>query len=76
MSKFVRLWNNTIKSEMEEMSFKIQSDMDGILVDYAKKGYTVEYIGEADVEGPVHGWANPGLESSVRECSATGNGDH
>jgi hypothetical protein len=38
-------------SEMEEMSFKLQSDMDGILVDYAKKGYTVEYIGEADVEG-------------------------
>ncbi len=38
-------------SEMEEMSFRLQSDMDGILVDYAKKGYTVEYIGEADVEG-------------------------
>ncbi|MCK9996090.1 MAG: hypothetical protein KAH56_07400 [Candidatus Krumholzibacteria bacterium] len=38
-------------SEVEEMSFRLQSDMDGILVDYAKKGYTVEYIGEADVEG-------------------------
>ncbi len=38
-------------SEIEEMSFRLQSDMDGILVDYAKKGYTVEYIGEADVEG-------------------------
>ncbi len=38
-------------SGIEEMSFRLQSDMDGILVDYAKKGYTVEYIGEADVEG-------------------------
>jgi len=38
-------------SEIEEVSFKLQSDMDGILVDYAKKGYTVEYIGEEDVEG-------------------------
>ena len=38
-------------SEMEEMSFRLQADMDGILVDHAKKGYTVEYIGEADVEG-------------------------
>ena len=38
-------------SEMEEMSFRLQADMDGILVDHAKKGYTVEYIGEDDVEG-------------------------
>ncbi len=38
-------------SEMEEKSFRLQADMDGILVDHAKKGYTVEYIGEADVEG-------------------------
>lgn len=37
--------------EMENKSFKLQSDMDGVLVDYEKKGYTVEYIGEADVEG-------------------------
>jgi outer membrane lipoprotein-sorting protein len=42
-------------NEMEEMSFKLQADMDGILVDYAEKGYTVEYIGEEDVEGtPTH----------------------
>ena len=38
-------------SAMEEMSFKLQADMDGVLVDYAEKGYTVEYIGEEDVEG-------------------------
>jgi len=38
-------------SEMEEMSFRLQADMDGILVDHAKKGYTVEYVGEEDVEG-------------------------
>ncbi len=38
-------------SGMEEKSFKLQADMDGPLVDYAKKGYTVEYIGEEDVEG-------------------------
>ncbi len=38
-------------SEMEEMSFRLQADMDGILVAHAKKGYTVEYIGEEDVEG-------------------------
>ena len=42
-------------SEIEEKSFKLQSDMDGPLVDYAEKGYTVEYIGEEDVEGtPTH----------------------
>ncbi len=42
-------------SGIEEMSFKLQSDMDGVLVDYAEKGYTVEYIGEEDVEGtPTH----------------------
>ena len=38
-------------SEIEEKSFKLQADMDGPLVNYAEKGYTVEYIGEADVEG-------------------------
>lgn len=42
-------------SEIEEKSFKMQADMDGVLVDYAKKGYTVEYLGEEDVEGtPAH----------------------
>jgi outer membrane lipoprotein-sorting protein len=38
-------------SEMEAMGFKVQSDMDGVLIDYEKKGYTVEFIGEEDVEG-------------------------
>ena len=42
-------------SGIEEKSFKLQADMDGPMVDYAKKGYTVEYIGEEDVEGtPAH----------------------
>jgi outer membrane lipoprotein-sorting protein len=36
---------------MEEKSFKLQADMDGPLVDYAAKGYTVEYLGEEEVEG-------------------------
>ena len=30
---------------------KEQADMDGILVDYAAKGYTVEYAGDVDVKG-------------------------
>ena len=38
-------------SGMEEKSFKLQADMDGPLMDYADKGYTVEYLGEEDVEG-------------------------
>jgi len=41
--------------ELENKSFKMQSDMDGLLVGYEEKGYTVEYIGEAEVEGtPVY----------------------
>lgn len=41
--------------ELENKSFKLQSDMDGLLINYKDKGYTVEYIGEADVEGtPVY----------------------
>lgn len=41
--------------EVEEKSFRLQADMDGLLVDYAAKGYTVEYLGEDEVEGtPVH----------------------
>ena len=38
-------------SEIEEKGFKLQADMDGLLVDYADKGYTVEYLGEDEVEG-------------------------
>ncbi len=38
-------------SPVEAKSLKTQSDMDGMLVDYKKKGYTVEYIGEDEVEG-------------------------
>ncbi len=37
--------------ELENKSFKMQSDMDGLLLNYKDKGYTVEYVGEADVEG-------------------------
>lgn len=41
--------------EMEAKSFALQADMEGPLIDYKKKGYTVEYIGEEDVEGtPAH----------------------
>ncbi len=41
--------------ELETKSFKIQANMDGMLIGYEDKGYTVEYIGEADVEGtPVY----------------------
>ncbi len=38
-------------SEFEVKSFKMQADMDGPLMNYADKGYTVEYLGEEDVEG-------------------------
>lgn len=37
--------------EMEEKSFKLQADMDGLLLDWAAKGYTVEYLGTDEVEG-------------------------
>lgn len=37
--------------ELENKSFKMQSDMDGPLINYEDKGYTVEYIGETEVEG-------------------------
>jgi hypothetical protein len=41
--------------ELEAKSFKMQADMDGLLVGYEKKGFTVAYAGEADVEGtPTH----------------------
>ena len=31
--------------------FEVQADMDGPLVDYAKKGHKVEYVGQESVEG-------------------------
>jgi outer membrane lipoprotein-sorting protein len=42
-------------SGMEEMAFGFQADMDGPLVDYAEKGYTVELLPDDEVEGtPAH----------------------
>jgi len=38
-------------TEQELKGFRIQADMDGVLVDYAAKGYSVEYIGTAEVDG-------------------------
>lgn len=41
--------------DLENKSFKLQADMDGALMNYADKGFTVEYLGEEDVEGtPCH----------------------
>ncbi len=37
--------------ENETKGMKLQADMDGVLVDWKDKGYEVEYVGEADVEG-------------------------
>ncbi len=37
--------------EVSNKGFSLQADMDGALVDYRDKGYTVEYLGEEDVEG-------------------------
>lgn len=37
--------------ELEIKGMKLQSDMDGPFVDYAAKGFTVEYLGQEDVEG-------------------------
>ena len=36
---------------VEAKSFALQADMEGPLVDYKKKGYTVKYIGEEDAQG-------------------------
>jgi len=36
---------------IQAKAFKLQADMDGPLIDWKKKGYTVEYIGTDDVEG-------------------------
>lgn len=42
-------------SELETKGVKLQADMDGALIDHAAKGFTVEYLGEEDVEGtPCH----------------------
>ena len=38
-------------SEVEARMFKLQSDLMPPYVDYAKKGYTAEYVGAEDVEG-------------------------
>ena len=35
----------------ETKQFEVQADMDGPLVDYAKKGHKVEYVGQESVEG-------------------------
>jgi len=41
--------------EVTNKGFSLQADMDGALVGYKDKGYTVEYLGEEDVEGtPCH----------------------
>ncbi|PID80336.1 hypothetical protein CSA17_06175 [bacterium DOLJORAL78_65_58] len=40
-----------LMGEDENKGMKLQADMDGALIDPEKKGYTLEYIGEADVEG-------------------------
>ena len=37
--------------DIENKGFTLQADMDGPLVGYRDKGYTVEYLGEEDVEG-------------------------
>jgi hypothetical protein len=36
---------------VEEKGFKFQADMDGFLIDWKDKGYTLELIGEDEVEG-------------------------
>ena len=36
---------------MQELGLKYEADIDGIFIDYAKKGYSVEMIGEDEVEG-------------------------
>ena len=36
---------------MKPSSSRVQADMDGPLVDYAKKGHKVEYAGQESVEG-------------------------
>ncbi|MFH1845428.1 MAG: hypothetical protein ABIF77_19765 [bacterium] len=38
-------------TERELKGFRIQADMDGVLVDHEAKGYTVEYLGTTEIEG-------------------------
>ena len=38
-------------SDIEVKSFRLQADMDGPLLNWSAKGYTVEYVGPEDVEG-------------------------
>lgn len=41
--------------EIQEKGFKAQADMDGPLIDWQKKGYTLEMLPDDEVEGtPVH----------------------
>jgi outer membrane lipoprotein-sorting protein len=41
--------------EIQEKGFKVQADMDGPLIDWQKKGYTLEVLPDDEVEGtPVH----------------------
>lgn len=40
-----------LMGEFENKSFKMQADMDGGLGNYKDRGYTVEYLGEEEVEG-------------------------
>ena len=37
--------------DLEAKAFRLQADMDGFLLDWQDRGYTVEYLGTADVEG-------------------------
>lgn len=38
-------------SDVEAKGFRMQADMDGQLLNWAAKGYTVEYVGPEEVEG-------------------------
>ena len=38
-------------SDIEVKSFRLQADMDGPLLNWSAKGFTVEYVGPEDVEG-------------------------
>ena len=40
-----------VMSEIEIRSFRLQADMDGPFLNWAAKGYAVEYVGPEDVEG-------------------------
>lgn len=38
-------------SDLENKSFKLQANLDGLLAEYKDRGFTVKYVGEADVQG-------------------------